>query len=204
MIALGLLLLALALLGAPLFAVIAASALLGFGREQVDLSVVAIEVYRLAEMPALVAIPLFTFAGYVLGESQAPDRLVRLTHALLGWLRGGLGIVSLASCALFTALTGASGVTIVALGALLYPALRLPRAATGRLPRALQPRAGHDLGEPGAALRSRAAADPLRRGGAADEPGAARADRRRLRGRAAARPADARRAVAVDRVAAPR
>jgi tripartite ATP-independent transporter DctM subunit len=75
-------------------------------------------------MPALVAIPLFTFAGYVLGESQAPDRLVRLTRALLGWLRGGLGIVSLASCALFTALTGASGVTIVALGALLYPALR--------------------------------------------------------------------------------
>ena len=124
MIALGPLLLALALLGAPLFAVIAASALLGFGREQVDLSVVAIEIYRLAEMPALVAIPLFTFAGYVLGESQAPDRLVRLTRALLGWLRGGLGIVSLASCALFTALTGASGVTIVALGALLYPALR--------------------------------------------------------------------------------
>jgi len=124
MIALGLLLLALALLGAPLFAVIAASALLGFGREQIDLSVVAIEIYRLAEMPALVAIPLFTFAGYVLGESQAPDRLVRLTRALLGWLRGGLGIVSLASCALFTALTGASGVTIVALGALLYPALR--------------------------------------------------------------------------------
>jgi tripartite ATP-independent transporter DctM subunit len=124
MIAPGLLLLALALLGAPLFAVIAASAMLGFGREQIDLSVVAIEVYRLAEMPALVAIPLFTFAGYVLGESQAPDRLVRLTRALLGWLRGGLGIVSLASCALFTALTGASGVTIVALGALLYPALR--------------------------------------------------------------------------------
>ena len=60
----------------------------------------------------------------MLGESQAPDRLVRLTRALLGWLRGGLGIVSLASCALFTAFTGASGVTIVALGALLYPALR--------------------------------------------------------------------------------
>jgi tripartite ATP-independent transporter DctM subunit len=75
-------------------------------------------------MPALIAIPLFTFAGYVLGESRAPDRLVRTTRALLGWLRGGLAIVSLASCALFTAFTGASGVTIVALGALLYPALR--------------------------------------------------------------------------------
>jgi C4-dicarboxylate transporter DctM subunit len=120
----SLLLLLLALLGAPLFAVIAASALLGFQREGIDLSVVAIGIYRLAEMPALVAIPLFTFAGYILGESRAPDRLVRLTRALLGWLRGGLAIVSLATCALFTAFTGASGVTIVALGALLYPALK--------------------------------------------------------------------------------
>jgi tripartite ATP-independent transporter DctM subunit len=119
-----LLLVALALLGAPLFTLIAASALLGFWREEIDLSVVAIEVYRVVDMPALIAIPLFTFAGYVLGESRAPDRLVRTTRALLGWLRGGLAIVSLASCALFTAFTGASGVTIVALGALLYPALR--------------------------------------------------------------------------------
>jgi tripartite ATP-independent transporter DctM subunit len=123
MISAAVVLLVLALLGAPLFAVIAASALLGFGREGIDLSVVAIEIYRLAEMPALVAIPLFTFAGYLLGESQAPERLVRLTEVWLGWLRGGLAIVSLATCALFTAFTGASGVTIVALGALLYPAL---------------------------------------------------------------------------------
>jgi tripartite ATP-independent transporter DctM subunit len=122
-IATALLLAALALLGTPLFAVIAASALLGLGRQEIDLSVVAIEIYRLAEIPAMVAIPLFTFAGYVLGETAAPDRLVRLTRALLGWLRGGLAIVALASCALFTAFTGASGVTIVALGALLYPAL---------------------------------------------------------------------------------
>jgi C4-dicarboxylate transporter DctM subunit len=114
----------LALAGAPLFAVIVASALLGFHSEEIDLSVVGIEIYRLAEMPVLLAIPLFTFAGYLLGESQAPHRLVRLTNALLGWLSGGLAIVSLAACALFTAFTGASGVTIVALGALLYPALR--------------------------------------------------------------------------------
>jgi tripartite ATP-independent transporter DctM subunit len=118
------LLLLLALAGAPLFAVIAASALLGFQSEDVDLQVVAIEIYRLAEMPVLVAIPLFTFAGYVLGESRAPARLVRLTDALLGWLRGGLAIVVLVACAQFTALTGASGITIVALGALLYPALQ--------------------------------------------------------------------------------
>ncbi len=123
MILIGLILLLLALLGAPLFTIIAASALLGFYFSGVDLSVVAIEFFRIAEMPVLVAIPLFTFAGYLLSESQAPQRLVRLTRALLGWLPGGMAIVSLVACALFTAFTGASGVTIVALGALLYPAL---------------------------------------------------------------------------------
>jgi tripartite ATP-independent transporter DctM subunit len=117
-------LLLLALLGAPLFSVIAASALIGFQSQDIDLSVVAIEIYRLAETPVLVAIPLFTFAGYLLGESRAPQRLVRFTRAWLGWLPGGLAIVALCACAFFTAFTGASGVTIVALGALLYPALR--------------------------------------------------------------------------------
>ncbi|MBE0509774.1 MAG: TRAP transporter large permease subunit [Chromatiales bacterium] len=116
-------LLALALLGAPLFVIIAAGALFGFYLIDMDLSVVIIEFYRLAEMPILLAIPLFTFAGYLLSESQAPARLVRLTQALLGWMPGGLAIVALLTCALFTAFTGASGVTIVALGALLYPAL---------------------------------------------------------------------------------
>ncbi len=123
MIFAGLLLVLLALLGAPLFTVIAASAMLGFYRADIDLSVVAIEFFRIAEMPILLAIPLFTFAGYLLSESQAPNRLVRLTRALLGWLPGGLALVSLIACAMFTAFTGASGVTIVALGALLYPAL---------------------------------------------------------------------------------
>ena len=113
-----------ALLGAPLFAIIAASAMFGFSQEDIDLSVMGIELYRLAEMPVLVAIPLFTFAGYVLGESKAPERLVRVTNAWLGWMPGGLAIVALTACAFFTALTGASGVTIVALGALLYPALK--------------------------------------------------------------------------------
>ncbi|MCW8908699.1 MAG: TRAP transporter large permease subunit [Sedimenticola sp.] len=119
----GLILLLLALFGAPLFTVIAASAMLGFSRAEIDLSVVAIEFYRIAEMPVLLAIPLFTFAGYLLSESGAPGRLVRLTRALLGWMPGGLAIIALVTCALFTAFTGASGVTIVALGALLYPAL---------------------------------------------------------------------------------
>ena len=114
----------LALLGMPLFAVILALAMLGFLAGGIDLAVVASEVYRITDTPLLVALPLFTFAGYLLGGSRAPQRLVDLTQALLGWIPGGLAIVAFVSCALFTAFTGASGVTIVALGALLLPALR--------------------------------------------------------------------------------
>ena len=118
------LLLLLAILRTPLFVVIALSAMLGFHSQDVELSVISIEIYRLAEMPVLLAIPLFTFAGYLLGEGQASTRLVNLTNSLLGWMPGGLAIVTIFACALFTAFTGASGITIVALGGLLYPALK--------------------------------------------------------------------------------
>lgn len=97
--------------------------MLGFAREDIDLSVTAIEFFGLADMPILLAIPLFTFAGFLLGEGKAPARLVRLSQALLGWLPGGLAMLALVVCALFTAFTGASGVTIIALGALFVPAL---------------------------------------------------------------------------------
>lgn len=123
MILAGLCLVVLALLGAPLFAVIGASAMIGFYSEGIDLSIVAIDFFGIAETPVLLAIPLFTFAGYLLSEGAAPRRLVRLSQAVLGWLPGGLAMISLVACALFTAFTGASGVTIIALGALLYPAL---------------------------------------------------------------------------------
>ncbi|MEZ5457483.1 MAG: TRAP transporter large permease subunit [Lysobacteraceae bacterium] len=113
-----------AILGAPLFVLILAIALLGFHAADYDLAIVAVEFNRLAGMPGLVAIPLFTLAGYVLSESQAPKRLLRVSDALLEWLPGGFAIVALVASALFTAFTGASGVTIVAMGALLYPALR--------------------------------------------------------------------------------
>ena len=119
----ALILFLLAILGAPLFAVILAVAILGFHHLDVNLSVIAIEIYRIADTPVLLALPLFTFAGYVLGESQTSGRLVRFTRAFLGWMPGGLAIVAFVACAFFTAFTGASGVTIVALGALLYPAL---------------------------------------------------------------------------------
>jgi C4-dicarboxylate transporter DctM subunit len=119
----GLALFLLAVLGAPLFAVIAASALVGFAGADIDLMAVPMEIFRVSEIPVLIAIPLFTFAGYLLGESQAPRRLVRMSNVLLGWMPGGLAVIALFVCALFTAFTGASGVTIIAMGALLYPAI---------------------------------------------------------------------------------
>lgn len=114
----------LAIMGVPLFIIILASAMLGFLSTEVELTVVAIEFYRIVDMPVLVSIPLFTLAGYILSESGASQRLVALIQSLFGWMPGGLAIVSLIACAFFTALTGASGVTIVALGALIYPALK--------------------------------------------------------------------------------
>ncbi|MBE5314843.1 MAG: TRAP transporter large permease subunit [Xanthomonadales bacterium] len=121
---LWLLLILAALLGAPLFVLILGAAFIGFHQAGYDLTVVAVEFHRLAGMPGLTAIPLFTVAGYLLAESRAPQRLLKLSDALLGWLPGGIAIVGLVACALFTAFTGASGVTIVAMGALLYPALK--------------------------------------------------------------------------------
>ena len=123
MILIGIALILLAVLGAPLFAIIAAGALIGFAGADLDLMIVPMEIFRVSEIPVLIAIPLFTFAGYLLGESQAPRRLVRVTNVLLGWMPGGLAVVALFVCALFTAFTGASGVTIIAMGALLYPAI---------------------------------------------------------------------------------
>ncbi len=114
----------LALAGVPLFAIIALATLIGYYFSDIDLSIIAIELYRIADTPLLVALPLFVIAGYVLAESKASQRLVDLSQALLGWLPHGLAIIALVSCAFFTAFTGASGATIVALGALLYPALQ--------------------------------------------------------------------------------
>ncbi len=119
----GLILLLLALLGAPLFTIIGAIAMLSFASEGIESSAVIVELYRICSNPTLVAIPLFTFAGYVLAESKTPQRLVNLARAFFGSFSGGLAVVALVTCAIFTAFTGASGVTIVALGGLLLPIL---------------------------------------------------------------------------------
>jgi C4-dicarboxylate transporter, DctM subunit len=112
-----------AICGAPLFIIIGGLALALFAATGIDPQAVIIELYRLASAPMLIAIPLFTFAGYLLAESKSPERMVELYRALFGWMPGGLAIVSFVACAFFTAFTGASGVTIIALGGLLYPIL---------------------------------------------------------------------------------
>jgi tripartite ATP-independent transporter DctM subunit len=113
----------LAILGAPLFVVISGLALLSFYGIEIDLSVVIIEMSRLSDTPLLLSLPLFIFAGTLLAESGTPERLLRLSQVLLGWMPGGLAVVALMVCAVFTAFTGASGVTIFAIGGLLFPAM---------------------------------------------------------------------------------
>jgi len=117
------LLIALVLSGLPIFAGIMAAAMIGLHQSGVDFSAIAIEIFRLANAPVLLAIPLFTFAGYLLSEGQTSARLVRFSRSIFGWVPGGLGVVALVTCSFFTAITGATGVTIIALGGLLFPAL---------------------------------------------------------------------------------
>ena len=114
----------LALLGVPLFAVLAFAGLGAFSLAGVDPAAVAVEIYRMASWPTLVSVPLFTFAGHLMAAGGSPGRILALADAALGWVPGGRAVAALAACAFFTAFTGASGVTIVALGGLLLPVLR--------------------------------------------------------------------------------
>ncbi len=115
--------LALLLIGVPIFVIISGLTLYLLFSSQIDISALIIEMHRMATTPVLVAIPLFTFAGYLLSASGAPQRLIRLSNAFLGWLPGGLSVIALITCAVFTTLTGATGLTIIALGGILLPAM---------------------------------------------------------------------------------
>lgn len=113
----------LVIMGLPVFAGIFAAAMLGLYSNGVSITAIPIEILRLAGSPVLLAIPLFTFAGFLLSEGGTSGRLVRFSRSLIGWIPGGLGVVALISCSFFTAITGATGITIIALGGLLLPAL---------------------------------------------------------------------------------
>lgn len=109
--------------GAPLFVVFGGLALFLFFKDAIPLAAVPSEAYRVVSSPTLPTIPLFTLAGYILSEGGASRRLVQLFHALFGWMPGGVAVATVLVCAFFTTFTGASGVTILALGGLLFPML---------------------------------------------------------------------------------
>jgi tripartite ATP-independent transporter DctM subunit len=110
--------------GAPVFTAIGGAALILFWGDQSPIATIPLKHYSLVTNPSLPTIPLFTLAGYLLAESGASRRLVRVFQAWFGSLRGGPAIVTALVCAFFTSFTGASGVTILALGGLLMPVLR--------------------------------------------------------------------------------
>jgi tripartite ATP-independent transporter DctM subunit len=112
-----------AVIGAPIFVILGGAALLLFFAEGVPVAAIPVETYRIVVSPAIPTIPLFTLTGYLLAEGRASERLVRLFRALFGWIPGGLPIVTTLVCAFFTTFTGASGITILALGGLLLPIL---------------------------------------------------------------------------------
>ncbi|HSK01135.1 MAG TPA: TRAP transporter large permease [Kofleriaceae bacterium] len=116
--------------GAPLFTIMLGGTALGalFGARgfEADFDGAIVKLFGVGtgeQVNVLSTIPLFIYAGYLLAEARTADRLVRFANALLGWLPGGLAIVTIGTCALFTVFTGASGVTIIALGGVLMPAL---------------------------------------------------------------------------------
>lgn len=115
---------ALAAVGLPLFVALGGLTMLGYVSLDSDIQNLVIEMSAVASAPALVAIPLFTFAGYLMADSGTPSRLVRVARATVGWMPGGIAVVAVVACAFFTAFTGASGVTIIALGGLLFPILQ--------------------------------------------------------------------------------
>ena len=113
----------LALLGLPLFTVLGAGSLLAAHEAELPAALLIVELNRIAASPNLTAIPLFTLAGVVLAAGGAPQRLITVFNSMIGWMPGGMAVVALVCCAFFTSFSGASGVTILALGGLLFPLL---------------------------------------------------------------------------------
>lgn len=119
--------LAATVLGAPIYVALGGAGLVLFWADGTPIAAVAAETVRQIKSDTVPTIPLFTFTGYILAESQASQRLVRAFRALFGWMPGGMAVMTALVCAFFTTFTGASGVTILALGGLLYPVLKQER-----------------------------------------------------------------------------
>lgn len=113
-----------ALFGGALFVLLGGATIIGYATADLPISTILIDFNRIIKNTTIPIIPLFTFAGYIIAEGKAPQRLVAFARASVGWLPGGIAVVVLGTCAFFTTFTGASGVTIIALGGLVYPILR--------------------------------------------------------------------------------
>lgn len=113
-----------ALFGGALFVLLGGASIIGYATAGEPISTILIDFNRLTRNSTILIIPLFTLAGYIIAEGKAPQRLVAFARASVGWLPGGIAVVVLLTCAFFTTFTGASGITIIALGGLLYPILR--------------------------------------------------------------------------------
>ncbi len=120
----GIGLVAFALLGGALFVLLGGAAIIGYAAAGDPISAILIDFNSIIKNTTIPIIPLFTLAGYIIAEGNAPKRLVAFARASVGWLPGGIAVVVLTTCAFFTTFTGASGVTIIALGGLVYPILR--------------------------------------------------------------------------------
>ena len=166
------------LLGTPIFAVLAGTGLVLFLTSGGPLAAVPTEIYDIVSSPLLPTIPLFTLAGTLLARGSTPARLVAVFQEAAGWLPGGAAVATVLVCAFFTSFTGASAVTILALGGLLYPVLIqngfTPAFAVGLLTAVRKHRPP---------VPSEPAGDPLRRRGT-------HADRPDVPGGNAARPRD--------------
>jgi hypothetical protein len=110
-------------LGAPIFVLLGGAALILFWGQDLPIASISLTHYSMVTNPTLPTVPLFTLAGYFLAEGGASKRLIRVFQAVFGQFRGGPAIVTVLACAFFTSFTGASGVTILALGGLLMPVL---------------------------------------------------------------------------------
>ena len=110
-------------LGTPIFAILGGAAVVLFMSDGVTPAAILIETYSLSVSPTLAAIPLFTLTGFLLAEGKASERLLRVFRSLVGWIPGGTAVVCAVLCSFFTAFTGGSGITILALGGVLFPAL---------------------------------------------------------------------------------
>ena len=120
----GIVLAGFALFGGALFVLLGGASIIGYATADLPISTILIDFNRIIKNTTIPIIPLFTFAGYIIAEGKAPQRLVAFARASVGWLPGGIAVVVLGTCAFFTTFTGASGVTIIALGGLVYPILR--------------------------------------------------------------------------------